>query len=90
VNQKISKKLLILLGVTLVTAGFGIRSLLSTSGGSTENGFDGPQPIPLARDVDDASAPSEFNLPAAPRNPFALVGGEEEIVDPGDDTSFEG
>lgn len=78
-NPPISKKLLFLLGVTLVAGAFGVRSLLSVSGGATESGFDGPPPLPLSGAIEDRVPPLDFSAPQDPRNPFALL--EPDLVD---------
>lgn len=83
----ISKKLLVLLGVTLVVAGFGVRSLLSLSGGATESGFDGPPPLPLDGSSADDLEPYEFRRPPNPRNPFAVVGVDPVEIGPDADTN---
>lgn len=77
-NPPISKKLLVLLGVTLVAAAFGARSLLSMSGSATESGFDGAPPLPLSGTSNDDLPPYEIGPLPNPRNPFALVGFDAE------------
>jgi hypothetical protein len=74
VNPTISKKLLALLGVTLIAAVFGVRSLVTASSGAGESGFDGPPPLPLTGPGGDGAELYEFTPPTNPRNPFAFAG----------------
>lgn len=73
-----SDRKVIVLGLALVvTAAFGVRSLLAGSGGATESGFDGVDPFPLTTTADPVE-PVEIRPAASPRNPFVQIAGGGE------------
>ena len=102
--KNLDAKLLILVSATLIAGLFAGRSILSAGEPVGDRGFGGVEPLPLGGQIDDTPA-LVFEAPNTPRNPFAdgrgssVFGadlddtdsvGDDESIDPADDTSFEG
>lgn len=69
-TERVSPKLLVLLTITVVAAGFGARSLLGNANAVSESGFDGEDLLPLSTASVDGAVPLVFVPPLDPRNPF--------------------